>query len=77
MSKTTKTTQNNNSFYSTYEELKQNLLRTTSVGRRCFYSTYEELKLVSISELEGIRLPRFYSTYEELKQLENTSTSLM
>ena len=59
-------TSKESSFYSTYEELKRDVVCFIIFPICSFYSTYEELKLVYAKLLFGER-SRFYSTYEELK----------
>ena len=54
------------SFYFTYEELKQSKTRFISGFKNCFYFTYEELKH-NILDPNTEPTKSFYFTYEELK----------
>ena len=56
------------SFYSTYEELKHSLASKNFPPEMSFYSTYEELKPSNKEFYRGVSVC-FYSTYEELKHV--------
>ena len=66
---------NANSFYSTYKELKREIIDYLNNYGLRFYSTYKELKLTNTGTGSPTGIG-FYSTYKELKLLSNCANPL-